>query len=175
MATLNKETIGKLKKGEIKPADIFNVTAQQYGAVLMAGHTLFSEGRMDDARHLFEGLAVLDAKNPYIHGMLGAIYQKIGQDEAAIARYSKALSLYPNDINSLTNRGEIQLKMARFQEAAADLKRAIDLDPDKKNAAANRARLLVMATAEALKLAQEKGVGAVMDAKKRIDAQLGSA
>lgn len=173
MAKVDKETIAKLKAGKIKESDIFNVNAQQYGAILMAGHTLFTEGIYDDARKLFEGLATLDSKNPYIHGMLGAIYQKIGQDEAAIARYSKALSLFPNDINSLTNRGELYLKTGKMQEAAADLKKAIGLDQGKKHPAANRARLLVVATAEALKLAQDKGIGAVLDAKKRIDAQLG--
>ena len=175
MAKIDKETIEKLKSGAIKPSDLFNVTAQQYGAILMAGHTLFTEGRYDEARQLFEGLATLDSKNPYIHGMLGAIYQKMGQDEAAIARYSKALSMYPNDINSLTNRGELLLKTGKMQEAASDLKKAIDLDSGKRHPAANRARLLVVATAEALKLAQEKGVDAVLDAKKRIDAQLGAA
>ena len=172
MPKVDQETINQLKAGKIKPLDLFKVNAEQYGAILMAGHTLFTEGRYEEARQLFEGLALLDAKNPYNHGMLGAIYQRLGNVEAAIARYSKALSLFSNDIYSLTNRGELLLKTGKLQEAAEDLKKAIALDPEKKHPAANRARLLVIAMAEALKLAREKGIGAVLDAKKRIDEQL---
>jgi tetratricopeptide (TPR) repeat protein len=175
MAKIDKETLDKIVKGQITVGQALNIDANQYAAILLAGHTLFNEGRLDEAKQLFEGLAGLDAKNPYIHGILGAIHQKQGNDEVAIARYTKALSIYGKDINSLTNRGELYLKHGKFQESANDLKRAIDLDPDKKHPAANRARLLVVMTAEALKLAQEKGMDAVWDAKKRIDAQLGSA
>src|SRR5262249_33399363 len=152
---------------EIKLAQVFDVDARQIAALLMTGHNLYAQGRLDDAQKIFEGLVVLDAKNPYVHGILGSIYQKQEKYEAAVERYSSAVSIFPQDLNSLTNRGEIFLKLGKFQDAATDFKSAIDLDPDKRHPAANRARLLVTLTQEALKLAKEKGVEAVLDAKRK--------
>jgi len=157
-----------------EPTRPIQLDSGQIAALLMVGHTLFSQGQIEDAKKIFEGLAAVDNKNAYVHGILGAIYQRQEKYEAAIARYSMAIKMYPGDVNSLTNRGEIYLKCGRFKDAAADFKAAIDLDPDTKNPAANRARLLVALTTETLNLAKEKGVGAVYDAKKRIDQQIGA-
>jgi len=172
MTNIDQTKVEQFRNREINLAQLFDVDAKQVAALLITGHTFFSEGRLDEAKAIFEGLSVLDGRNPYVHSILGAIYQKQGKDDVAIARYTLALSLWDKDPNSLTNRGEIYLKLGRFNEAANDFKRAMDLDPNRKNPAANRARLLVTMTADALKLAKEKGVSAVFDAKKRIDEQL---
>jgi len=169
---IDKEKIEQFKRGELKLGQVLNIDAKQVAALMMTGHTLYSEGRLDEAQKVFEGLAVLDGRNPYVHGILGAIYQKQEKYDVAIARYTLALSIFPQDINSLTNRGEIYLKLGKFREAAADFKRSIDLDPNKKHPAANRARLLVALTQEALKLAKEQGIGAVMDAKRKLEQQM---
>ena len=172
MQNINEETREKLRSGELKLGEFLGVTPEQYGAILLAGHTLFTEGRLIEAKKIFEGMAALDSRNPYIHGMLAAIYQKEGNDEAAIARYSLALRLFPKDIQSRCNRAELLLKAGRVMEAADDLKAAIELDPDHKHPAANRARLLAVLTAETLQLAKDKGMDAVREAKHRIDTQL---
>jgi Tfp pilus assembly protein PilF len=83
------------------------------------------------------------------------------------------LKYYPKDINTLTNRGECSLHLGRFTDAARDFQAAILLDSDEKSLAANRASFLAMVTLEALKLAEEGGQQAVLDAKRRLDAQLG--
>ena len=172
MANIDQAKLEKFGKGELKLAQLFDVDSSQVAALLMTGHNLYQQGHLEEAKKIFEGLAVLDGKNPYVHGILGAIYQKQEKYDVAIARYTLALSVFPKDPNSLTNRGEIYLKLGKFNEAASDFKKAIDLDPERKHPASNRARILVSLTADALKLAKEKGVEAVYDAKKRIDAQL---
>jgi len=166
---VTREKVEKFKKGEIKLAEVFDIDARQVAALLMTGHNLYAQGRMEDAQKIFEGLAVLDSQNPYVHGILGSIYQKQENYDAAVDRYSTAVSIFPQDINSLTNRGEIFLKQGKFQQAAGDFKSAIDLDPEQKHPAANRARLLVTLTQEALKLAKDKGVEAVLEVKRKID------
>ena len=174
MANASKEKVQNFKKGQLKLAQVFDVDAKQIASILLTGHTLYAQGRLDDAKRVFEGLAVLDGKNPYVQGILGAIYQKQEKYDIAVARYTLALNIFPQDVNSLANRGEIYLKTGNFKEAAADFKKAIELDPARKHPSANRARILVALTQEALKLTKEKGVGAVKDAKKRIDQQLGA-
>ncbi|MCI0414418.1 tetratricopeptide repeat protein [bacterium] len=167
-----KEKVERFKKGELRLAQVFDVDAKQIAALLLLGHRLYQQGQLKKAKNVFEGLAVLDGRNPYVHAVLGAIHQKEGNDAIAITRYNMALNLYPEDITCLTNRGEIYLKLGKFEQAASDFQKAIDLDPEKGTGAGNRARLLVAGAREALKLAKEKGVDAILDAKKRIDKQM---
>jgi Flp pilus assembly protein TadD len=138
----------------------------QWTALLVTGHTFFSQGRLKEAARIYEGLVVLDSHNPYIQGMLATIYQKQKQFELALIRYNNALALNPADVSALANRGEILLKLGRFQEAAQDLKNAIELDPQKKDPAANRARLLVSIVKDAVALTQQNGVEALQKAGK---------
>jgi len=154
MPGIDKVKLDKFRKGELKFVQIFNVDAKQIASLLLAGHNFFVQGRFEEASAIFEGLAVLDPKNPYVHHILGAIYQQTQQYDKAILRYTLALELFSNDVNALTNRGEIYLNLGKFQDAAHDLKRAAELDPEKKHPSANRARLLTSVVAERLRPAK---------------------
>jgi tetratricopeptide (TPR) repeat protein len=78
------------------------------------------------------------------------------QLEIALNRYNRALDLFPYDTNTLTKRGEVLLKLGRYQEAAEDFRQAIQLDPKRRDPAAKRASLLVNSVREALILSQKK-------------------
>jgi Flp pilus assembly protein TadD len=132
--------------------------ADQWTALLVTGYNFFRQGRLEEAASIFEGLVILDSHNPYIQGILGSIYQKQELYELALIRYNNALALNPADISALSNRGEILLKLGKFQEAAQDFKRAIELDPAKEHGAANRARLLVSIVRDSISLAQQTGI-----------------
>jgi tetratricopeptide (TPR) repeat protein len=132
--------------------------ADQWTALLVTGYNFFRQGRLEEAATIFEGLVIVDSHNPYIQGVLGSIYQKQEQYDLALIRYNNALALNPADISALSNRGEILLKLGKFQEAAQDFKRAIELDPVKEDGAANRARLLVSIVRDSISLAQQNGI-----------------
>ena len=171
MPKLSQKKVEELKKGKLTLAQAFGVDPKQTAALLMTGHTLYEQGRYQEAKGIFEGFVVLDPANPYLHAVLGSIYQKEGRLAAAFDRYSTAVIIFPGDINSYANRGEILLKQGKLPEAAADFKKAIALDPEKKNPAANRARMLVAMTQQVLQIAKEKGVDAVAEMKKQIAQQ----
>ena len=138
--------------------------ADEWAALLVTAHNFLSQGRLKEATRIFEGLVVVDSRNPYIQGTLGSIYQKQQRYELALIRYNNALALNPDDMSALCNRGEILLNLGKFQEAAMDLRRAIELDPGKKDGAANRARLLVLIVKDAIVLAKQGGVEALKQA-----------
>ncbi|MCI0415217.1 tetratricopeptide repeat protein [bacterium] len=150
MAGIDKQKLERYRKGKLKFMQIFGLSGAQMASVLECGHNFFSEGRLEEARKIFEGLAVLDPNHPYIHTMLGAVYQRMEQYDTALIRYTLALKLYPHDIYALTNRAEIYLMLGKFPEAAADLKQVLELDSQKKNPAASRARMLSVMAAESL-------------------------
>lgn len=163
----NKETWTDLTEGRSKLIDVIGANAKQQAALLQIGHRFFEQGKLNEARKIFSGLALLDGSNPYVYGMLGAIFQKEQRFELALSCYNRSLDLFPEGIDSLVNRGEILLKLGRFAEAAQDLKRSMELDNSQKHPAANRARLLVLLVQDAITLAEEKGIAAVQQERKK--------
>jgi tetratricopeptide (TPR) repeat protein len=152
--------------------ETLSVDGPQIAALMQLGFTLFQQGKFKEARDIMEGLIVLNPLNPYPYSVMGSIHQKEKRLEEALNCFTVCLKLHPQEINTLTNRGEVLLTLGRFEEAAADLKAAIELDPKSENPAANRARFLTAFAAEALKLAEDKGPDAVQAAAKRLDKQL---
>ena len=74
--------------------------------------------------------------------MLGSILQKQKRFGEAIGEYTQALEKNPNDLVSLTNRGEIFFQHGWLDQAEADFNKAIALDPTQENKWANRAAVL---------------------------------
>ena len=100
-------------------------------------------GQYDTAVAAFKSLLLMDPLNPYFHAMLGSIYQRQGDYESAIRQYTEALKIFPSDIDSLTNLGEILLKIAQPQRAIQCLKQAVEIDTEGNHPSANRARLML--------------------------------
>ena len=156
----------------VRVLDQLSIHPRQEAALLMCGFSFYQQRRFADAKNIFEGLALLDAKNSYVHGILGSVYQQEGKDQEAILSYSIAIDLFSKDVNSLVNRGELFLKLGKFKEAAQDFATAIRFDPERKSPAANRARLLVVITQHALKVVKQKGIEAVKQERERLKGNL---
>ncbi|HSE42988.1 MAG TPA: type III secretion protein [Acidobacteriota bacterium] len=150
MPGIDKAKLDKYRSGEIKFVQIFNINAQQVASLLIVGHNFYSQGRLNEAQAIFEGLAVLDATNPYLHNILGAIFQRKKEYNKALLRYTLAIELLPDDIDAFANRGEVYLAIGKFLEASNDFKKAIELDADGREPSANRARMLATLAAERL-------------------------
>lgn len=153
-------------------AEVIGMDNEQLAAILNLGDQFFQQGRPEEAEKVFRGLAALDDTNPYFSAMLGAISQQGKKYEDAVSWYTRALSVFPQDVHALVNRGEVYLNLQKLSEAATDFQEAIRLDPDGKNPAANRARLLVEVTRGVLALAVEKGAEGTLEAKRLIDEEL---
>ena len=112
-------------------------------SLMLNGLVHFKEGRLAQAKAVFELVARLEQENPYVNGILGAIYQKEGMLDRALQALTRALEIVPDNISYLCSRGEIYLRLGDFGLAAEDFRHAILLDPKKVHPAANCARLLV--------------------------------
>lgn len=156
-----KEKTKNLTSAEGTVRRPFEVNPRQTAALLLTGHRLYSHGRQDDARNIFEGLAALNGRNPYVYGILGSIDHKEGKLEQAISFYTLAIDLFP-DLYSLANRGEVYLKLGKFKDAADDFRNVIGLNPKVNHPAAARARLLAGLAQDALRIANEKGIHAIL-------------
>lgn len=66
------------------------------------------QGKLDEAATLLTQAAVADPANVSVQDNLGAIYQKLGKKDLALAAYKRALALNPN--NGVANAGIAQLR-----------------------------------------------------------------
>ncbi len=140
-------------KGDVTWAEMFNIPKKMIRDMVEYGYLQFQTGRYEEAERFFKMLTIMDWKNSYYHSMMGSILQRQKRYADAIAEYSEAVKLNPNDIVSLVNRGEIYMQHKVFDEAIADFERASKLDPKKENKWANRGLILMAQIAQIKKLA----------------------
>jgi len=129
--------------GKIGWAELFNFTPQMLFQMAEFGYLQFKTGRYQDAERIFKVLTVLDWNNHYYHSMMGTILQRQKRYGEAIAEYTQAIELNPQDIISHTNRGEIFMLHGLLTEAEADFNKAVGFDSKGENRWANRARMLL--------------------------------
>jgi tetratricopeptide (TPR) repeat protein len=129
-------------KGELSWADMFNIPKKMVREMVEYGYLQFQAGRYQDAERFFKMLTIMDWNNSYYHSMMGSILQRQKRFGEAVAEYSEAIKLNPNDAVSLTNRGEIYMQHKLLDDAVADFEKAVSLDPKKENKWSNRARVL---------------------------------
>jgi tetratricopeptide (TPR) repeat protein len=149
--------------GDITLAQLEGFSAEDMYGIADMGYAYLEEGKLTEAERIFAGLNVYNPFDPYFHAVLGSIYQRQGKLEDALRHYESAVQLYPEDINSWTNAGEVMLELstnlmkngkkkesvAIFEEAINALRKAIELDKTGQHASALRARALVGVTAAA--------------------------
>lgn len=129
-------------QGKLSWAEMLECSPEMLFQIAEHGLAQFKVGRYEDAERIFKMLTVLDWDNAYYHSVMGSILQRQKRYGEAIAEYDVALDLVPDDITSLTNKGEIYMLHGLIDEAKECFDKAIDLDPDAEDRWANRARVL---------------------------------
>ncbi len=159
-------------KSDITWSEMFNIPKKVVKDMVEYGYLQFQTGRYEEAERFFKMLTVMDWKNSYYHSMMGSILQRQKRYGEAVAEYSEAIKLNPNDMVSLTNRGEVYMLHKVFDKAIKDFETAAGLDPKKEDKWANRARALRVKIEQikrvtAPKKEETKGKGAKKEKGKR--------
>ncbi len=163
-----EEAVKGFLLGDITLAQLEGLSAEELYQVADMGYNLMEEGKLEDARKIFEGLYCYNPFDSYFHSALGAIYQRQGQLESSFDHYLSSVELYDEDIQTWTNLGEVALELSTvlaqsgdndraaemFVTAADALTRAVELDPNDEHPAGTRARVLVQVTVGSMQRAE---------------------
>ena len=141
--------------GQITLADLEGIDKESQVRMAKVGHQYLTEGKLDLAKRVFEGLTMLDPFDAYFHAALGSVAHQQGELEEAEARYSRALEINPFFAVALAHRGEVRVLLGKLVEAAQDLTRAIEEDPEGKEPATRRARATALLVRKELEAAQQ--------------------
>lgn len=148
---LTWEKIVRFIHGEITLAELEGIDRNHLYTIAEIGYVLMEEGKLEDAKKIYEGLIEMEPRDYYFHSVLGAIYQQLRKNESALEEYNRAIELNPEDIPSLVNSAEILLHNGKLLESSERLKRAINLDKNGEDPWAMRARALVAIIGNILK------------------------
>jgi tetratricopeptide (TPR) repeat protein len=114
---------------EKKKSPYEGVSRQRAAELAVFGHKLFEDGRLDEARQVFEGLVATGLEDAFAHTMLGTIYLANKDRDRALALFEAALAIDPDDLAARVYRGEIRLAQGHARLALDDLKRVAAKGP----------------------------------------------
>jgi tetratricopeptide (TPR) repeat protein len=165
MVVLNwrPQDLAGFAQGRLTLAQLQGVTQHQLNDMAEVGYSLLSQGKLDDARTMFLGLATLNPYDAYYPLALGSIEQRANNLKAAEDHYTRAIGINASIAVAYVNRGEIRIMLGRLGDAIGDFIRAVALSADQPNdPAALRARATLTVLQEQLaaaKKATQKSVG----------------
>jgi tetratricopeptide (TPR) repeat protein len=86
--------------------------------------------RYDDALRYFTAAAILRPHSGHAHWDLAVTLERYGNQDEAIAEYTKAIEMAPSNAVIFNSRGDLYRKLRQHDRALADYSKAVDLKPD---------------------------------------------
>ena len=143
--------------GQITLGELEGISKKAQYEMADTGYVFLSEGKLDSAEDIFQGLHALDPYDAYFLLALGSIAQQKGNLEDAETYYSRSLEINPFSIPARAHRGEVRALSGRLLEAAEDFERVAQEDPAAQDPAAQRALAVARAIASDLETQQARG------------------
>jgi type III secretion system low calcium response chaperone LcrH/SycD len=123
-AALQRWADGKATLREVR-----GYTDDELYSIARTAYLYFYQGRINEARTLFQGLYAVCPTDAYFAKALGVVELAAGNGQGALAAYDVALKLAPNDAQAYVGRAEVKLALNQKTQAMEDLRRAAQVAP----------------------------------------------
>ncbi len=154
-STFTEDNIVRFLAGEITMAELYGMTMEEAYGLATFGYKFYQEGNFHKALKVFEGLVTSNPYDAYFRTMLGAVYQELDMNDAALIEYNTAIELDEAALHAYLNRANLLIERGQLELALNDIEKAVSLDPNNKDPATLRARALAQAMAQAFSEAQK--------------------
>jgi type III secretion system low calcium response chaperone LcrH/SycD len=114
-------------EGKATLRDVRGYTDEELYAIAKAAYVYFYQGRLAEARTLFQGLYAVNPADPYFAKALGVVEMASGNAQGALAAYDVALKLDARDAQAYVGRAEVRLSLGHKPQAVEDLRRVASL------------------------------------------------
>ena len=145
-----KEKLKAINDGDMTWAEAIGLTRTEAYGIAFQAHRLFHHGQVDRAKWVLERLVVANPKEAYFHALLAGIYGRTDDEKKALASYTTAITLDPNNLTARVNRADMLLRKGQLDAALKDLLAATRIDPQGATPLGKRAFVLARATMEAI-------------------------
>ena len=117
--------------------------AAQIQAALQQGLALHQQGKLAEAKNIYEKILKYNPKHFDSLNLLGIIAAETRDYQSAVDLFGKAIAINPNVALAYNNRGNALLDLKRLDEALASYDKALALKPDYAEAYNNRGSALL--------------------------------
>ncbi|WP_223635281.1 SycD/LcrH family type III secretion system chaperone [Corallococcus sp. EGB] len=97
--------------------------------IAKTAYFFFYQGRLAEARTLFQGLYAINPTDVYFAKALGVVEMAAGNGQGALAAFDVAAKLAPQDPAVYVGRAEVKLAIGQKTQALEDLRRAAAMTP----------------------------------------------
>ncbi len=116
--------------GKATLRDVRGYSDEELYAIAKMAYFFFYQGRVNEARTIFQGLYAVNPTDAYFAKALGVVELAAGNAQGAQAAYDVAIKLAPQDGQAYVGRAEVRLSLGQKQQALDDLRRAASLAPE---------------------------------------------
>jgi type III secretion system low calcium response chaperone LcrH/SycD len=120
----------KWADGKATLKDVRGYSDEELYAIARMGYFFFYQGKVNEARTVFQGLYAINPTDGYFARALGVVELAANNPAGALAAYDVALKLDPRDAAALAGRAEVKLAQGQKAPAVDDLRRAQQLAGD---------------------------------------------
>jgi len=110
--------------GKATLRDVRGYSDEELYAIARTAYFYYYQGRLNEARTLFQGLYAVNPTDPYFAKALGVVEMAAENPQGAVQAYDVALKLAPEDAGAYVGRAEVRLALGQRGLAADDLRRA---------------------------------------------------
>ena len=135
-------TLQKWADGKATLKDVRGYSDEELFSIARTAYYFFYQGKLNEARTLFQGLYAVNPLDSYVAKALGVVEHAAGNPQGALAAYDVALKISPQDSAAYVGRAEVKLSMGQKTQALDDLKRAQQLCRDDQDLKAKISALL---------------------------------
>lgn len=115
----------KWADGKATLRDVRRYSDQELYAIARAAYVYYHQGKLEQARTLFQGLYAIDPTDSYAAKALGVVELAAGNFQGALSAYDVAIRLNAQDMAAHVGRAEVQIALGKKSAAAEDLRRAL--------------------------------------------------
>lgn len=119
------QRIQKWADGKATLRDVRGYSDEELYSIARIGYFFFHQGKVKEARLVFQGLYAINPTELYFAKALGVVEMAAGNPAGAVAAYDVALKLAPRDASAYLGRAEVKLSQGNNAQAVDDLKRAL--------------------------------------------------
>ena len=111
-------------EGRTTLKDVRGYSDEELYSIARVGYFFFNQGKLEQARTVFQGLYAVNPLDGYFARALGVVEMASGNPAGALAAYDVALKVSPEDGEAYVGRAEVKLAQGDRAGATEDLRRA---------------------------------------------------
>ncbi|MBL8916479.1 MAG: tetratricopeptide repeat protein [Archangium sp.] len=118
------QRLQKWADGKSTLKEVRGYTDEELYSIARTGYYFFYQGKVNEARTVFQGLYAINPMDAYFAKALGVVEMAAGNPAGAVAAYDVAIKIAPQDAAAYLGRAEVKLLQGQKNQALDDLRRA---------------------------------------------------